>query len=178
MVKEQMQSALLTGTIVVLLLANLWVLGQQLGLPGAPRPKPFAEAVMEEIWRERLKNDPPLGAEVTELKGLRGRRLVVVVERCTDCVAQTLKDWAEAAKEAQLPSLILVTGDKIEDAQRVLDRWRIEAELVSDPKGEIAKKLNAFFTPRAYAFEDSRLVWKQEQWRTGFKKLLKGVQRK
>ncbi len=158
-----MQNVLLTGVIVVLLLANLWVLGQQLGLQGGPRPKPFAEAVMEEIWRERLKNDPPLGTEVTELKGFKGRRLVVVVERCTDCVAQILKDWAEAVKEARLPPLILVTGDKIEDARQVLDRWRIEARLVSDPKGEIAQKLNTLFTPRAYAFEDGRLVWKQEK---------------
>jgi hypothetical protein len=30
--------------------------------------------------------------------------------------------------------------------------------LVADEKGEIARKLNAFFVPRAYGFEGGKLV--------------------
>jgi hypothetical protein len=74
-----------------------------------------------------------------------------------------LKEWAEAIKIAGLPRLVLVTGDLKEQAQQVLKRWQIEAEIVTDRKGEIAKKLNAFFTPRAYVLKDSQLIWKQER---------------
>lgn len=149
--------------IIGLIGANLWTIGQQLGLSKVPRPKSYTEMLMEESWQKRLKEDPPLGTEVKELKGFKGRRLVIVIERCTDCVARTLKEWAEAIREAGLPNLVLVTGDQKEQAQQVLKRWQIDAEIVTDPKGEIAKKLHAFFTPRAYAFEGGRLVWRQER---------------
>lgn len=161
--QEKGRRFLLAVVIIGLLLANLWMLGQQLGFSVAPRPKSFIETMMEEMWQKKLKDDPPLGIEVTALKGFKGRRLVIIIERCTDCVARTLKGWAETVKAEGLPKMVLVTGDKEEQAKQVLDRWQIEAEVVSDPKGEIAKKLHAFFTPRAYAFEDGRLIWKQER---------------
>jgi hypothetical protein len=39
----------------------------------------------------------------------------------------------------------------------------IKAEIISDPKGRLSQRLNAFFLPRVYAFENGRLVWKQER---------------
>jgi hypothetical protein len=61
--------------------------------------------------------------------------------------------------------MVLVTGDRPEQAKQVLERWLIDADVVTDPRGEIAKKLNAFFTPRAYIFEDGRLIYKQDRFR-------------
>ncbi|MFZ8854187.1 MAG: hypothetical protein ACO2PL_19105 [Armatimonadota bacterium] len=149
--------------VIGLLGANLWMLGRQLGLSVTPRPKSYAEIVMQEIWQERLKGDPPLGTKIEASKGFKGLRVVIAMERCTDCIAEVLKEWAEAIRIAGLPSLVLVTGDLKEQAQQVLKRWQIEAEIVTDRKGEIAKKLNAFFTPRAYVFKDAQLIWKQER---------------
>jgi hypothetical protein len=37
----------------------------------------------------------------------------------------------------------------------------IKAEIISDPKVRLSQRLNAFFLPRVYAFENGRLVWKQ-----------------
>lgn len=68
----------------------------------------------------------------------------------------------EVVKATGLPKMVLVTRDPVKEAKRVLHQWQIEAEIVTDPEGTIAQKLNAFFTPRVYAFEDGRLVWKQE----------------
>lgn len=154
---------ILTVIVVLLLLANLWMLGRNLGLSLSPRPKSFLETVMEETWKKHLKEDPPLGTKVEELKSFKGKRLVIVIERCTDCVAEALKSWSEAVKRAGLPKMVLVTGDRPEQAKQVLDRWKIESDVVTDLKGEIAKKLHAFFTPRAYVFEDGRLIWKQDR---------------
>ena len=155
---------LLVGVIVLLLVANLWMLGQSLGLHfHKPKPKSFLEALNEELWKKYLKEDPILGTEIAELKPFKGRRLVIVIKRCTDCVAQSLKVLDEVIKREGLPKLVLVTGDRREEAEQVLKRFRIDAELVTDPKGKIAKKLHAFFTPRAYGFENGKLVWKQER---------------
>jgi len=144
--------------VIGLLGANLWMLGRQLGLSVTPRPKSYAEIVMQEIWQERLKGDPPLGTKIEVLKGFKGLRVVIVMERCTDCIVGILERWTEAIKMAKLSGLVLVTGDPREQAQQVLKRWQIEAEIVTDIKGEIAKKLNAFFTPRAYIVEDGQLI--------------------
>jgi len=35
--------------------------------------------------------------------------------------------------------------------------------LVSDERGEITRRLNAFFVPRAYGFEGGKLVWVQRE---------------
>jgi len=151
--------------VIFLLIANLWMLGRQLGLTISPRPPSpsYMEALMEEIWQKRLKDDPPLGTEVAPLRNLKGRRVVVVIERCTDCVVGKLKALLEAVKEKGLPKLVVVTGDEFEHAKRVLDSWKIEAEIVADTEGEVAKKLNAFFSPRVYIVEDGRILWKQEK---------------
>lgn len=169
----------MVGVIVLLLIANLWMLGQSLGFYlHQPRAKSFLEALNEELWKKYLKQDPPLGIEVTELKPFKGRRLVIVIERCTDCVVQSLKVWDEVIKREGLPRLVLVTGDKKEEAEQVLERFKINADLVIDLKGEIAKKLNAFFIPRIYGFEDGKLVWKQEKFKIKSFEIIKEVMKK
>ncbi|MDW8028186.1 MAG: redoxin domain-containing protein [Armatimonadota bacterium] len=160
---RRLEDKLIIGLIVFLLIANFWMLGRNLGLSFSPQPKSFLEAVMEETWKKHLKEDPPLGTEISELKPFKGKRVVIVIERCTDCVAQSLRAWSEAIKREGLPKLVLVTGDSEEQAKQVIEKWKIDAEIVSDKKGKIAKKLHAFFTPRAYAFENGRLIWKQEE---------------
>jgi len=45
--------------------------------------------------------------------------------------------------------------EKLGDAKGVV--------LIEDESGEIARKLNAFFLPRAYGFVDGKLVWLQRQ---------------
>ena len=171
-----------TGWIMVTFLrfacANLWMLGRQLGLSVTPRSKSYLEILMEEIWQERLKGDPPLGTKIEALKDFKGFQVVIVIERCTDCVAGALKGWAEAIKMAGLSRLVLVTDNSKEQAQQVLKRWQIEAKIVTDIKGEIAKKLNAFFTPRAYIIEDGQLIWKQDKIRVDTKEVVKKVMRR
>lgn len=104
-----------------------------------------------------------MGTEISELKPFKGKRLVVVIERCTDCIAGALKSWSEVVKRSGLPKMVLVTGDKPEQARQVLDKWGIDVEVVSDLKGEIIKKLNVFFTPRIYVFKNGQLTWKQNR---------------
>lgn len=158
------QQAGLWLTVIILLGINLGLLWRQLKLTPRFYPtKSYVEAVMEKIWEKQLKKDPPLGTEMEELKDFRGTRVVIVIERCTDCIARTLKEWTEAVKWAGLPSLILVTRETEEQVRKVLKQWQIETEVVSDPGGEIAKNYNAFFTPRVYVLRDGRLVWKQEK---------------
>jgi hypothetical protein len=45
--------------------------------------------------------------------------------------------------------------EKLGDAKGVV--------LIKDESGEIARRLNAFFLPRAYGFVDGKLVWLQRQ---------------
>jgi hypothetical protein len=76
-------------------------------------------------------------------------------------VIRSLKVWEEITKAAGLPPMILVTKDPIEEVKKVLHQMEIKAEIISDPKGRLSQRLNAFFLPRVYAFENGRLVWKQ-----------------
>jgi len=162
MEKRWKDGAIVTA-FIGLIVANAWMIGREMGLFVTPCPKSWLEVVTEELWLERLKSDPPLGIEMASLKAFKGRRVVIVTERCTDCIAGTLKRWAEVVKGARLPKLVLVTGDPKEQAQQVLKRWQIEANIVTDPKGVITQKLNAFFMPRIYVFDEGRLIWKQDK---------------
>jgi hypothetical protein len=172
---ERWKDVVIVITLVSLIVANAWMIGREMGLFVAPRPKSWLEVVAEELWREQLKCDPPLGIEVAALKVFKGRRVVIVMERCTDCIAGTLKRWAEVVKEARLPKLVLVTSDSKEQAQQVLKRWQIEANIVTDPKGVIIQKLHAFFMPRTYAFKEGRLIWKQDKIRVDAEEVIKEV---
>lgn len=154
----------LYGLLILLAGANLWLLGKQTGLLNLPRPLP-PSPLSPKAWKEKLKEDPPLGIEVEMLKKFQGKRLLIVIDRCTDCVAPQVKAWSEVAKEMGLAPILLVTQDREERARGVLGRWEIEAKVLWDRKGALKKKLNAFFVPRAYLFEDGVLIWKQEEQR-------------
>ncbi len=156
---------LLVIAVALLVVANLWMLGANLGLSLAPRYKSPLERMREEAWKELLQRDPPLGTEVAELKVFKGKRVVIVVDRCTDCGVRALKSWAEAVKGAGLPPRVLVTSERPEQVRQLLDRWQVDAEVLPDPKATIARKLHAFFTPRAYVVEDGRLTDKQDKFK-------------
>jgi hypothetical protein len=46
--------------------------------------------------------------------------------------------------------------------------------LVADEGREIARRLNAFFVPRAYGFEGGKLVWVQREGNLGEVEILEG----
>lgn len=167
---RRLTDRLLVVLIVLLVGANLWLMGRN-WFPSthtshtsqsSKLPEWFKQ-VMQAIQQEPYKRDPPLGTEIKAFKQFSGRRLVLVIDRCTECVARSLKVWAEVTKATGLPKMVLVTRDPLEEAKQALAKWKIKAEILSDPKGSIAEKLNAFFTPRVYAFQDGKLVWKQDR---------------
>lgn len=172
---EKWKGRAIVVALIGLVVANAWMIGRERGLFWALRPPSWAEVMAEELWRERLKGDPSLGAQVPPLKAFKGRRIVIVTERCTDCIAGILKQWAEIVEGTGLPKLVLITGDPKEQALQVLKRWQIEADTVTDSKGEIGQKLRAFFTPRLYVFEGGRLIWKQDKIRVNPDEVIKEV---
>jgi len=152
--------------ILLLILANCYLLWRNLNPNINPNSRlsnisPWFKELMRSVYQEPFKHDHPLWIEIENLKGFTGRRLVVVIDRCTNCVIRSLKVWEEIIKAAGLPPTILVTKDPIEEVKKVLHQMEIKAEIISDPKGRLSQRLNAFFLPRVYAFENGRLVWKQ-----------------
>ncbi len=136
------------------------------------------------VWQERerarqfqkaLANDPPVGTSLERLgldhSPLATRHslplLVVVFGGCEGCGAQRLREWAEVLSnwETWRKHLkgVLVIQDKEEKVQEAVKRNGWEVTVIADEGGKIGKKLNAFFTPRAYGFEGGRLVWVQKR---------------
>ncbi len=153
---------LLVGLILFLIIANGLLIGRNWFPQKPPSPPKWWLEMMKNLQQKPFENDPPLGIEVDTFKKFSGRRLVIVIDRCTECVLRTLKMWAEITKATGLPKMVIVTRNPLEEAKTILHRQKIEAEIVTDPQGSIAQKLNAFAPPRVYAFENGRLVWKQE----------------
>lgn len=162
-IPKELLDKLLIVLIIILIGANLWVIGRNHFFRPTTSLPSWAEEMYKAIYEKPFKKDPPLGLEVKVMKQYPGRRFVVVLERCTDCVAQTLKAWSEIVKALGLPNMIVVTQDNLKQATETLHRLGIEAEVIVDSGGKIAQKLNAFFTPRVYIFENGKLVWKQEK---------------
>lgn len=46
-----------------------------------------------------------------------------------------------SSEKVRATKMVLVTGDKLEQAKQFLDRWEIDAEIVTDLKGEIRQLL-------------------------------------
>lgn len=148
--------------IVALVIANGLLIGRN-WLPQKPPsslPKWWLDMI-KAVQQKPFENDPPLGIEIDTLKRFPGRRIVIVLDRCTECVLGTLKMWAEITKATELPKIVIVTKNPLKEAKRILHQNGIDAEIVTDYQGSITQKLNAFAPPRAYAFESGKLVWKQ-----------------
>jgi len=93
--------------------------------------------------------------------------LVIVFGGCEGCGAQGLKDWAEALGNWKVWEKefkgILVVREKGEKVKEVWERNGWKVTVIADEDGEISKRLNAFFSPRAYGFSEGKLVWVQRR---------------
>jgi len=93
--------------------------------------------------------------------------LVIVFGGCEGCGAQGLKDWAEALGNWKVWEKefkgILVVREKGEKVKEVWERNGWKVTVIADEDGEISKRLNAFFSPRAYGFSEGKLVWVQKR---------------
>ncbi|HET6384509.1 MAG TPA: hypothetical protein VFJ58_14030 [Armatimonadota bacterium] len=87
--------------------------------------------------------------------------LLVFIGNCASCVGVDLNDWNTTAREHHLTMIMFTTAGKQEAAEyhRSLG---VPAPLISDPRGEISRRLHAAFKPRAYLFDrDWKLRWAQ-----------------
>ncbi len=93
--------------------------------------------------------------------------LVIVFGGCEGCGAQGLKDWAEALGNWKVWEKefkgILVVRERKEKVKEVWERNGWKVSVIADEDGEISKRLNAFFSPRAYGFSEGKLVWVQKR---------------
>jgi len=93
--------------------------------------------------------------------------LVIVFGGCEGCRAQRLREWAEALGnwkvwEGEFKGVIVVR-DKKAKVNEVWERNGWKVLVIADEGGEISKRLNAFFSPRAYGFSEGKLVWVQRR---------------
>ena len=93
--------------------------------------------------------------------------LVIVFGSCEGCGAQRLKEWAEALGnwkvwEGEFKGVIVVR-DKKAKVKEVWEGNGWKVSVIADEDGEISKRLNAFFSPRAYGFSEGKLVWVQRR---------------
>ena len=58
---------------------------------------------------------------------------------------------------------ILVVRERKEKVKEVWERNGWKVTVIADEDGEISKRLNAFFSPRAYGFSEGKLVWVQKR---------------
>lgn len=136
-------------------------------------------------FQEALKNDPPLGLKLTEI-GLSDftadepkALLLIVFGNCQGCEAREVQGWADALgnwetwKKAKVEG-ILVFQDYEEAIKRAAKEGKWKVKAITDERGEIAKRLNAFFLPRAYGFVGGKLVWVQKEPNKGIVEILEG----
>jgi len=125
------------------------------------------EALNQRRFQDALAKDPPLGFPLKETGiAVNPERslpiLVVVLGRCEGCQERVALEWASTLSQwvtlrKAMKGVLVVQGgmEKLGDVKGVV--------LIEDESGEIARKLNAFFLPRAYGFVDGKLVWLQRQ---------------
>jgi len=106
---------------------------------------------------------------------------VIVFGGCEGCGAQGLKDWVETLEgwkvwEKEFKG-ILVVRERKEKVKEVWERNGWKVSVIVDEDGEISKRLNAFFSPRAYGFSEGKLVWVQKKVRMGIVEVLEGFLR-
>ena len=127
-------------------------------------------ALSQKRFHEALKNDPYLGfpLEKVGIENLAEDELpilVVVLGRCEGCNENVVYDWAEMGKWETLRKevrFVLVLQESLKKVEEIREKAK-GVSLVADEKGEIARKLNAFFVSRAYGFEGGKLVWVQRE---------------
>ncbi len=152
--------------LTVLLLPSDFVISKRWAIfvhaGGSNNPPP------PQTWSHAL-SDPPLGSAFPQLGNserpvmgdpgeCRGF-LVVPVGNCSSCLKVDLQAWSKSSSEIGLKLVLVSTG--IDEQVRVFQReHKIDSPIVRDPRGEITKKLNAFWTGRPYLFgRNGKLAW-------------------
>ncbi len=115
------------------------------------------------------RKDPALGTELPDalrpFLDIQKPLLVVTFGQCSECTISKLNSWIVMLERwaEEIKGVVVVTEitEAVKDWQKEY-RWQVP--LVTDGKGEIIRKLNAYFLPRAYGFSpDGKLVWKQDR---------------
>ena len=133
-------------------------------------------------FQQSLSSDPVIGTSIEKLglnhlpfathhSPLAIRQslplLVIIFGGCEGCGAQGLKDWVEALGNWKVWEKefkgILVVRERKEKVKEVWERNGWKVTVIADGDGEISKRLNAFFSPRAYGFSEGKLVWVQKR---------------
>jgi hypothetical protein len=138
-------------------------------------------ALNQQRFQEALKNDPPLGfpLEKVGIENLAESKLpilLVVLGRCEGCNEKVVYEWAEMGKWETLSKavrFVLVLQEGVKKIDEI-GRDAKGVSLVADEGREIARRLNAFFVPRAYGFEGGKLVWVQREGNLGEVEILEG----
>ena len=127
-------------------------------------------ALSQKRFHEALKNDPYLGFPLGKV-GIENLPegelpiLLVVLGRCEGCNENVVYDWAEMGKWETLRKavrFVLVLQEGTKKVEEIGEKAK-GVSLVADEKGEIVRRLNAFFVPRAYGFKSGKLVWVQRE---------------
>jgi len=142
-------------------------------------------------FQQALSSDPTIGTSIDKL-GLNHSLLithhsplairqsfpllVIIFGGCEGCGAQGLKDWVEALGNWKVWGRefkgVIVVRDKKAKVKEVWERNGWKVTVIADEDGEISKRLNAFFSPRAYGFSEGKLVWVQKRVEMGIVEVL------
>ena len=134
-------------------------------------------------FQKALSQDPKIGSPISQFQlgsfvPVRSKSLVLVVVfgGCEGCGAQSLDEWAKVLGEwetikREIEGILVIreSGGKVEKVKAERG-WKVK--VVADGGGEISKRLNAFFSPRAYGFVDGKLAWVQKRVGMGIVEIL------
>lgn len=130
-------------------------------------------------FQKALAQDPPINFSLAQLGNLefvikpqfqdwRSKPLLLIIfGGCEGCAVEVANEWAEVLGNwgtwrKELLS-VLVFREKSEQVEEAAEEGKWKVAVVADEDGEISKRLNAVFTPRAYGFMDGKMVWLQKE---------------
>lgn len=128
-------------------------------------------------FKYSLQKDPPLGKHLSSLPQLRPINginlpdlrkplLIIVLQGCDGCPGLLTRTWAELMSSRtwrRICGAVLVIQEEKTRVKTEFEKNNWKIPVVVDERNEIAKALNAFFTPRAYGFEKGKLIWIQKE---------------
>ena len=130
-------------------------------------------------FQKALAQDPPINFSLTQLgtlnfiikpksQGWQSKPLLVIIlGGCEGCAVEAANEWAEVLGNWETwrreLSGVLVFREKFERVKEAAEKGKWKVATIADEDGEISKRLNAVFTPRAYGFVDGKLVWLQKE---------------
>jgi hypothetical protein len=137
--------------------------------------QPFYRAEQFRQLAGMMGNDPRLGARVapdgrSPLREALRRAgpgkppvVVLVIGTCSTCAAEGLTRWCQIVARHPGRSAIVVSRSTPAGVAAFVRSHRFPLPMVSDASGEITKRLNPLWAPRAYAVAgDGSLVWIQK----------------